>query len=399
MDRLRQEKVQRFEEFVDRRLKPDLVRAIAERYYFHSQPPLLILFLTILMSPLHLSDGYISIVLRLLVISVEDFAFVLVLTVCLEVIVAGLQWLHGSLSAMDIYDVEPKASSDLRRNIENLEKNSVTNLRTLVNLGSEVYMQADVPDTRYICVDVGLGFHVEFTWPEALNYISAREERQIEDYTRLIASIKAQIKMMMDQDEPQLSQVPNNNRFRVWLCSVVNKNDATNQAQFNDVLGKLLFDIRERAAPGSVRKNDVVLYASGKVGALAISSKKLKPTPITPFELFSEFSHHVASTARINNDKFGSCPASIIAAQRRYQINLIKDLINADHVDEISVFDNATTAVAIVLQRPSPGPSSSPTKFMCDTAVMLHYGYSAVKKYIQPYLTRTRGEVIEVKLL
>ncbi|KAK3027389.1 hypothetical protein RJ639_040187 [Escallonia herrerae] len=31
MDTLRQEKVQRFEEFVDRRLKPDLVRAIAER--------------------------------------------------------------------------------------------------------------------------------------------------------------------------------------------------------------------------------------------------------------------------------------------------------------------------------------------------------------------------------
>lgn len=32
MDSIRQEKVQRFEEFVDRRLKPDLVRTIAERY-------------------------------------------------------------------------------------------------------------------------------------------------------------------------------------------------------------------------------------------------------------------------------------------------------------------------------------------------------------------------------
>ena len=31
MDSYRQEKVQKFEEFVDRRLKPDLVRAIAER--------------------------------------------------------------------------------------------------------------------------------------------------------------------------------------------------------------------------------------------------------------------------------------------------------------------------------------------------------------------------------
>ncbi|XP_052187015.1 uncharacterized protein LOC127797870 isoform X2 [Diospyros lotus] len=90
---------------------------------------------------------------------------------------------------------------DLKRNVENLQKNSVTSLRTLVNLGSEVYMQADVPDTRHIFVDIGLGFHVELTWSEALNYITAREEklvRQIEDYTRLIASIKAQIKIVCE---------------------------------------------------------------------------------------------------------------------------------------------------------------------------------------------------------
>ncbi|CAL5386320.1 unnamed protein product [Camellia sinensis] len=148
MDSIRQEKVQRFEEFVDHRLKPDLVHAIAES----------------------------------------------------------------------------RTNSDLRKTIENLEKNSVTSLRTLVNLGSEVYMQADVPDTRRIFVDVGLGFHVEFTWSEALNYIIAREEKlarnriptsaesrlvgavwtvkfttvQIEEYTRLIASIKAQIKMVCE---------------------------------------------------------------------------------------------------------------------------------------------------------------------------------------------------------
>ncbi|KAL2498409.1 Uncharacterized protein Adt_23959 [Abeliophyllum distichum] len=130
MNSERQEKVGRFEEFIDQRLKPDLVHAIAERDKIFEQQ---------------------------------------------------------------------KIFSDLRRNIENLEKNSVTSLRTLVNLGSEVYMQADVPDTRHIFVDVGLGFHVEFTWSEALKFIFAREEklaRQIEEYTRLIASIKAQIKMV-----------------------------------------------------------------------------------------------------------------------------------------------------------------------------------------------------------
>ncbi|PHT33738.1 hypothetical protein CQW23_25538 [Capsicum baccatum] len=132
MDAIKQEKVRRFEEFVDRRLKPDLVQAIAQR----------------------------------------DKVF-----------------------------EQQKIFSDLRSNIENLEKNSVTILKTLVNLGSEVYMQANVPDATHIFVDVGLGFHVEFTWSEALNYISAREEniaRQIEEYTRLIASIKAQIKMVCE---------------------------------------------------------------------------------------------------------------------------------------------------------------------------------------------------------
>lgn len=132
MDSYRQEKVQKFEEFVDRRLKPDLARAIAER----------------------------------------DKVF-----------------------------EQQKIFSDLRKNIENLEKNSVMSLRTLVNLGSEVYMQADVPDTQRIFVDIGLGFHVEFTWSEALKFISQREDkiaRQIDEYTRLIASIKAQIKLVCE---------------------------------------------------------------------------------------------------------------------------------------------------------------------------------------------------------
>lgn len=33
------------------------------------------------------------------------------------------------------------------------------------------------PDTRRVFVDIGLGFHVEFTWSEALDFISVREAR------------------------------------------------------------------------------------------------------------------------------------------------------------------------------------------------------------------------------
>ncbi|KAJ6847038.1 protein UXT-like protein isoform X4 [Iris pallida] len=129
---LRQEKVRRFEEFVDRRLKPDLVNAIAQR----------------------------------------DKVF-------------GQQ----------------KTFSDLKRNIENLQKFGVTSLRTMINLGSEVYAQAEVSDTQHIFVDIGMGFHVEFTWSEALDFISVKQARltkQIEEYTHLIANIKAQIKLVCE---------------------------------------------------------------------------------------------------------------------------------------------------------------------------------------------------------
>ncbi|CAN6205961.1 unnamed protein product [Urochloa humidicola] len=130
--RVRQEKVRKYEEFVDRRLKPDLAKAIAQR----------------------------------------DRVF-----------------------------EQQKTFLDLKRNIENLERNGVTSMQSMVNIGSEVYMQAEVPDTRHIFVDIGLGFHVEFTWQEALQFISVREARlarQIDEYTHLIATIKAQIKLVCE---------------------------------------------------------------------------------------------------------------------------------------------------------------------------------------------------------
>ncbi|KAH9614874.1 hypothetical protein KSS87_012372 [Heliosperma pusillum] len=132
MDKRRQEKVQKFEEFIDLHLKPKLLLLISER----------------------------------------DKVF-----------------------------EQQKTFSDLKRNIQNLEKNSVSSLKTLVNLGSEVYAQAEVPDTRHIFVDVGFGFHVEFTWSEAIRYISAKEEwlaKQIEERTRQIASVKSHIKLVCE---------------------------------------------------------------------------------------------------------------------------------------------------------------------------------------------------------
>ncbi|KAI4369347.1 hypothetical protein MLD38_017795 [Melastoma candidum] len=140
---------------------------------------------------------------------------------------------------------------------------------------------------------------------------------------------------------------------------------------------------------------------------------------ITPEEIESEFSHHLPSVARINNGSFGCCPSSIIAAQRLWQMRyleqpdnfyfnylkagvlesrrLIKDLVNADDISEISIVDNATTAAAIVLQQMAR--SFYEGKFsQGDAVVMLHYAFGAVKKSLEVYVTRAGGRVIEVPL-
>ncbi|KAL7003201.1 putative L-cysteine desulfhydrase, chloroplastic [Sarracenia purpurea var. burkii] len=148
-------------------------------------------------------------------------------------------------------------------------------------------------------------------------------------------------------------------------------------------------------------------------------NKKPKLSLISDSEVRAEFAHHDPAVARINNGSFGSCPASIIAAQQRWQLkflqqpddfyfnqlqpsilrarNEIKDLINADDVDEVSIVDNATTAAAIVLQATTWGFVEGRFN-KGDTAVMLHYAYGAVKKSVQAYVSRVGGRVIEVQL-
>lgn len=140
---------------------------------------------------------------------------------------------------------------------------------------------------------------------------------------------------------------------------------------------------------------------------------------ITPDEIDAEFSHHRPSVARINNGSFGSCPSSVISAQRSWQMTfleqpddfyfnslkkgilksrcIVKDLVNADDVSEISLVDNATTAAAIVLQQMA-WRFKEGTFRKGDAVVMLHYAYGAVKKSVEAYVTRAGGLVIEVPL-
>lgn len=65
----------------------------------------------------------------------------------------------------------------LRRNIQMMKKEEEKELKSLVNVGSEVYMQARCPEKKYIYVNVGLGFHVQFTLDEALAFIKKKTKK------------------------------------------------------------------------------------------------------------------------------------------------------------------------------------------------------------------------------
>ncbi|CAO3635054.1 unnamed protein product [Cunninghamella blakesleeana] len=69
----------------------------------------------------------------------------------------------------------------------------------MVDSGSQFYAQAIVPDTSFIYVNVGFGFHVQFTLEEAISFIKKKEEklqRSADKYSEEADKIRAHIKMV-----------------------------------------------------------------------------------------------------------------------------------------------------------------------------------------------------------
>ena len=55
-----------------------------------------------------------------------------------------------------------------------MKKDDSEELNTLINVGSEVYMQAKTSDKKYIFINIGLGFHAQFTLDEAQVFIEKK---------------------------------------------------------------------------------------------------------------------------------------------------------------------------------------------------------------------------------
>ena len=72
--------------------------------------------------------------------------------------------------------------------------------KTKINIGCNVFAQANVTDAERIYIDIGLGHYLEFTIEEAIPYLNARLLRLDKEFDKLreqLAEVKAHIKMAL----------------------------------------------------------------------------------------------------------------------------------------------------------------------------------------------------------
>ena len=73
-------------------------------------------------------------------------------------------------------------------NAKSLREEGREEMRTLVDLGSQVYCQAEVPDTSRVFVNVGLGFHAEMDLAQAEAFAEKK-----------IAALREKVKARVDE--------------------------------------------------------------------------------------------------------------------------------------------------------------------------------------------------------
>lgn len=76
----------------------------------------------------------------------------------------------------------------------------LTQLRTTVQLGGDVTMQADVPDTSKVLIKTGLGFWAECTLEEAGPFIEVHSRRlraRVARASALVANKRAHVQIVL----------------------------------------------------------------------------------------------------------------------------------------------------------------------------------------------------------
>lgn len=89
----------------------------------------------------------------------------------------------------------------LKTILNTLNENEMINgFKTKMDIGTNVYVQVNIPDASKILINVGFGIYVEYTINEALKLIEKRVSllnREIEILKKNSAHIKARIKLVL----------------------------------------------------------------------------------------------------------------------------------------------------------------------------------------------------------
>ncbi|CAH8598017.1 unnamed protein product [Schistosoma rodhaini] len=111
--------------------------------------------------------------------------------------------LKKTLDAGDLVYGQISEYLELKNLIEKMKDIDIpqNNLKTKVNVGSNIYVNGLIYSVEPIAVDIGLGFYLECSHAEALNIIDSRISilnGRADMYKKRANSIKAQIKLFLE---------------------------------------------------------------------------------------------------------------------------------------------------------------------------------------------------------
>eukprot|EP00798_Chlamydomonas_sp_ICE-L_P016637 gene16637-22886_t len=118
--------------------------------------------------------------------------------------------LKKQLEIKGTWDAEINELEDLKSNIDSIKKEGLKTIKSQVELGADVFVQAKVADTSRIFINVGLGFHVECTLDEAPRVVDIRVQAlqaKKDGALSQVAKIKAHIRLV-EEGIRELMQLP-----------------------------------------------------------------------------------------------------------------------------------------------------------------------------------------------
>eukprot|EP00002_Diphylleia_rotans_P009132 TRINITY_DN19141_c0_g1_i1.p1 TRINITY_DN19141_c0_g1~~TRINITY_DN19141_c0_g1_i1.p1 ORF type:complete len:157 (+),score=42.62 TRINITY_DN19141_c0_g1_i1:79-549(+) len=109
--------------------------------------------------------------------------------------------LKGVLDERDrVYERQAKIL-DLRNLILTMQEQNMGSFKAMVDIGCNFMIEAQVPDTSRIYVDVGLGFHVEMTLQEAHDYTITQEkalDEKADNLSKSAHKLRTHIKLVLE---------------------------------------------------------------------------------------------------------------------------------------------------------------------------------------------------------